>query len=148
MVILVFGDGDELEALKDDAENLDNIVFKGRIPKQCIPSVLSQGYVSILHSSTDLDKYGQSQNKFFEYLAAGHPILMTYSVGHSVIRNNGCGVELDTQSSDAIAQAIVSLCSLTDSEYQNYCKNAAECVKRYDYRELCNQLISVIKKFL
>lgn len=147
--ILVFGDGDELEALKKDASSLDNIVFKGRVPKQCVPSILSQGYVSILHnSSTALDKYGQSQNKFFEYLAAGRPILMTYSVGHSVIRNNKCGVELDVQSPDSIAQAIVSLCEVNDSEYQNYCKNAAECAKKYDYKELCNQLISVIKQYM
>lgn len=145
--ILVFGDGDELERLKIDAKELDNIIFKGRIPKQNVPSVLSQGYVSILHnSSTELDKYGQSQNKFFEYLAAGRPILMTYSVGHSVIRSNKCGIELDTQSPDSIAQAIASLCKLTDSEYQNYCKNAAECAKKFDYKVLCNQLISVIKQ--
>lgn len=147
--ILVFGDGDELEVLKNDASGLDNIVFKGRVPKQCVPSILSQGYVSILHNrSTELDKYGQSQNKLFEYLAAGRPILMTYSVGYSVIRNNKCGIELETQSPDSIAQAIVSLCEVTDSEYQNYCKNAAECAKQYDYKELCNQLISVIKQYI
>lgn len=147
--ILVFGDGDELESLKNDAVGLNNIVFKGRVQKQSVPSIITQGYASILHnSSTELDKYGQSQNKFFEYLAAGRPILMTYSVGHSVIRNNRCGVELDKQSSDSIAQAIVSLCGATGSEYNDYCKNAAECAKKYDYKELSGKLISVIQQYM
>ena len=147
--ILVFGDGDELEKLQKDAQNLDNIIFKGRVSKQNIPSILSQGYASILHnSSTDLDKYGQSQNKFFEYLAAGRPILMTYSVGHSIIRKYGCGIELDSQDSDSIAWAITSLCDLTEDEYQKYCKSAAECAKRFDYKELCDQLISVVNQSL
>lgn len=143
--ILVFGDGDELDSLKLDAHNLDNLVFKGWVPKHYIPSILSQGYASILHnSSTELDKYGQSQNKFYEYLAAGRPILMTYSVGHSVIREYGCGIELDSQNPESIALAISSLCDLTEGEYHSYCYNAAECAKRFDYKELCNKLISVI----
>ena len=149
--ILVYGDGDELETLRRDAaaQNLDNIIFKGRVLKHFVPSILSQAYASILHnSSTALNKYGQSQNKFFEYLAAGHPILMTYSVGHSVIKERGCGVELETQSPESIAQAIHTLCSLTEEEYRNYCQRAAECAKEFDYKELCNLLISVIDQCL
>ena len=147
--ILVFGDGDELETLKNEvkARHIDSIIFKGRVPKQNIPNILLQGYASILHnSSTELDKYGQSQNKFFEYLAAGRPILMTYSVGHSVIRKYGCGVELGFQDPESIAQAIKSLCDLPEKEYQNYCLNAAECAKMFDYKEICNKLISVVNK--
>ena len=147
--ILVFGDGDELAQLKRDANDLDNIIFKGRVPKYNVPNILSQGYASILHnSSTELDKYGQSQNNFFEYLAAGRPILMTYSVGHSVIKENGCGVELDSQDPDSIARAITFLCGLSKDVYQTYCKNALECAKRFDYKELCNQLISVINQII
>ncbi len=145
--ILVYGDGDELDLLREEAKHLDNITFMGRVPKQSVPSILSQGYASILHnSSTLLDKYGQSQNKFFEYLAAKRPILMTYSVGHSVIRNSVCGIELDTQTPESIAQAISSLCGLTENEYRNYCLNAAECAKKYDYKVLCDSLIDVINR--
>ena len=143
--ILVFGDGDELEQLKIEAQDLDNIIFKGRVSKQSIPSILTKGYVSILHnSSTELDKYGQSQNKFFEYLAAGRPILMTYSVGHSVIRKYGCGVELDSQYPETIAAAITSLSSLPEKEYVKYCMSAKECARMFDYKVLCNQLIGII----
>ena len=149
MQIVVYGDGDELEPLKKEVEDkgLDNIVFQGRVPKQSIPSILSQSYVSILHnSSTSLDKYGQSQNKLFEYLAAGRPILMTYSVGHSVIRQYQCGMELDAQTSDEIANAIIELCNLPDEKYKEYCHNAGMCSEMFDYKALCNQLIDIINK--
>ena len=51
--ILVFGDGDELETLRRKAADLklNNIVFKGRISKQYVPSVLSQSYATILHNN-------------------------------------------------------------------------------------------------
>lgn len=147
--IVVFGDGNELERLQNEAKDkmLDNILFKGMVPKQCIPSILSQCYVSILHnSSTILDKYGQSQNKFFEYLAAGRPILMTYSVGHSVIKKYECGLELNAQTPDAIADAIIQLCDLSETKYRQYCDNAAKCSISFDYKELSNKLIKVINK--
>ena len=145
--IIIFGDGDERDSLIQDSLNLDNIIFKGSVPKQNVPSILSQGYASILHnSSTGLDKYGQSQNKFFEYLAAGRPILMTYSVGHSIIKKYECGIELKYQNPDSIARAIISLCNLSESEYQRYCQSAAACAKKFDYKELCNRLISVVNQ--
>lgn len=147
--IFVFGDGDELESLKQDAEKrkLDNILFKGRVPKHDVPSILSQGYASILHnSSTELNKYGQSQNKFFEYLAAARPILMTYSVGHSVVKSQRCGIELDEQSPKVIADAILRLSNLTEEEYLKYCHNAAECAKQFDFKKLTDDLIEVIKQ--
>ncbi|MBR2992891.1 MAG: glycosyltransferase family 4 protein [Clostridiales bacterium] len=148
--ILVFGDGDELETLRSKAAdlNLNNIVFKGRIPKQSVPSVLSQSYATILHNkSTELNKYGQSQNKLFEYMASGKPILMTYSVGHSVIKENNCGIELDKQDALSIAQAIIDLSKLSAPDYKALCSNAEFCSKRYDYKSLCNQLISTIENY-
>lgn len=147
--IVVFGDGDELENLKSEAseKQLDNIVFMGKVPKCFVPSILSQCYASILHnSSTSLDSYGQSQNKFFEYLAAGRPILMTYSVGHSVIKKYGCGIELEKQTPKSIAEAIDQLCSLTEEKYRTYCDRSLECSRMFDYKELCNKLVGLMEK--
>ena len=139
------GDGDELENLKNDAKDLDNIIFKGRVPKQQVPSILSQGYASILHNkSTELDKYGHCQNKFFEYLAAGKPILLTYPEGHSVVKQYGCGVEAPRQEAQAIADAISAFCELDEADYEKYCRNTADCARMFDYGELTRQLINVI----
>ena len=146
--ILVYGDGSEREKLAKDAEDagLTNISFMGKVPKECVPAVLTHAYVTLLHnSSTELDKYGQSQNKFFEYLAAGKPILMTYSVGHSVCRENNCGFEIEKQSPESIADAIEKIVGMSDAEYDSCSKNAEKTAEKYDFRNLTKVLINVIE---
>lgn len=146
--ILVYGSGTERDALikRVEEEHLSNIAFVGRVPKECVPAVLDKAYVSLLHnSSTELDKYGQSQNKFFEYLAAGKPILMTYSVGHSICKENNCGFEIEKQSPGSIADAIEKIVKLSKDEYRMYSDNAEETAKLYDFRNLTMILIDAIE---
>ncbi len=144
--ILVYGDGDEREALAKQAESIPNIVFKGRVAKSAVPAVLSRGDVSILHNSRSvLDKYGQSQNKFFEYLAAGRPVLMTYAVGHSVCKARNCGLELDDQTPQAVADALESLSRLSREDYLAYCDNAQKASVDFDFVNLTKKLIAVLE---
>ena len=144
--ILVYGDGDQRESLTKQAEHLPNIIFKGRVAKSAVPAVLSRGDVSILHNSRSvLDKYGQSQNKFFEYLAAGKPVLMTYSVGHSVCKARNCGLELEDQTPEAVADALEQLSRLSSEEYAAYCRSAAEAAVDYDFANLTKKLIAVLE---
>ncbi len=146
--ILVYGSGNEREPLMQRVEDkgLTNISFPGRVPKENVPSVLHNAYVTLLHnSSTELDKYGQSQNKFFEYLAAGKPILMTYSVGHSICKENNCGLEVERQSPEAIADAIRTIVNMTDEEYAVFSKNAEETAEKYDFKNLTEKLADIIE---
>lgn len=146
--ILVYGSGTERDALirRVEEAHLSNISFVGRVPKENIPFVLSKAFVTLLHNtSTELNKYGQSQNKFFEYLAAGRPVLMTYSVGHSICKENNCGFEIDEQSPESIADAIEHIVQLKDDEYQIYSHNAEETAKRYDFKDLTKKLVSIIE---
>lgn len=145
--ILVYGDGDELDELKDRcrAEKLENIVFKGRVDKKNIPSILSQCDCTLMHNtSTVLDKYGQSQNKFFEYLAAGKPVLMTYSVGYSICGEGGCGMEIEVQNAENIAAAMEHIAGLPDADKKRMGKNAREMSKKCDYKYLAVQLAAII----
>lgn len=147
-LILIFGDGNEKERLKKltKTKGLKNIKFKDRVDKKYIPSILSQCNVSILHnSSTELDKYGQSQNKFFEYLASGRPILMTYSVGHSIVNEYQCGIELEIQSCETIAGAIDQFCDLPPNLFDKYSEQATEVAKDYDLKNLTYKLDEVIR---
>lgn len=144
--ILVYGDGDQREALAEQSKHLPNIVFKGRVPKTAVPYVLSRGDVSILHNSRSiLDKYGQSQNKFFEYLAASRPVLMTYSVGHSVCKARNCGIELEDQTPEAVADGLEMLSRLPEADYRAYCENAKAASGDYDFKNLTKKLIRVLE---
>lgn len=146
--LIIFGDGNERKTLENfvKRENLDTVFFMGRIPKQEIPSVLSQADVNILHnSSTMLDKYGQSQNKFFEYLASGKPILMTYTVGYSVVKEQQCGMEVQQQTPEAIADAMIAFCNLSSEKMELYKKKTLRCASQFDFKHLTEKLINTIE---
>ena len=146
--LIIFGDGNERKTLENfvKRENLDTVFFMGTIPKQEIPSVLSQADVNILHnSSTMLDKYGQSQNKFFEYLASGKPILMTYTVGYSVVKEQQCGMEVQQQTPEAIADAMIAFCNLSSEKMELYKKNTLRCASQFDFKHLTEKLINTIE---
>lgn len=146
--ILVWGGGNELEMMRERVKELglENIVFKGFTSRSNVPSILSQSDCTLLHnSSTVLDKYGQSQNKFFEYLAAGKPILMTYSVGYSIIKAQGCGVELENQTPEAIADALEAFSAMPKEQYDAMSKKAKEVAENYDFKLHTKKLADIIE---
>lgn len=144
---IIFGSGDQKDILVNRCcdENINNVIFKGRVDKKMIPSIIKKSYANILHnSSTSLDKYGQSQNKFFEYLAAGRCIIQTYSTGYSIIDKFDCGVSAVQQTPDEVANVIIEICE-KDNEVERMGDNARKASYRYDFSELTKKLIGVIE---
>lgn len=145
---LIYGFGDEKEMLEKRCleEGINNVIFKGRVKKKMIPSILKRSYANILHnSSTSLDKYGQSQNKFFEYLAAGRCVIQTYSTRYSIIEKYNCGVSVSEQNSESIAETILKVCN--NYEKVNWMgQNARKAAYKYDFTKLTKKLIDIIEK--
>lgn len=144
---LIYGEGDEKSKLIERCkkENINNVIFKGAVPKRYVPSILKNAYVNILHnSSTSLDKYGQSQNKFFEYLAAGKCIVQTYSTGYSICEKYSCGISAPEQNAQEIAKAVITACANEEENYQMG-KNARTAAYDYDFSKLTDELIDVIE---
>jgi len=145
---LIYGSGDEKEMLENRCkeENINNVVFKGRVEKKKIPSILKRSYANILHnSSTSLDKYGQSQNKFFEYLAAGRSVIQTYTTGYSVLEKYNCGVSATKQNPDEIARIIIEACN-DNEKAEQIGQNARKAAYEFDFTKLTKELIRVIKE--
>lgn len=144
---LIYGSGDEEETLRKRCKNegIKNVIFKGRVEKKIIPSILKKAYVNILHnSSTTLDKYGQSQNKFFEYLAAGKCIVQTYTTGYSICEKYNCGFTALKQTPGEIARVVISACK--DEEKNKIMgKNARKAAHEFDFEKLTEKLIKVIE---
>lgn len=144
---LIYGTGNEKDMLEKrcEAEGIKNVFFKGRVEKKMIPSILKQSYANILHnSSTELDKYGQSQNKFFEYLAAGKCIVQTYTTGYSVLERCNCGVSAEQQNPEAIAKTIIEVCRNEEKAIEMGI-NARKAAYEFDFEKLTNKLINVIE---
>ena len=144
---LIYGSGDEKARLEKRCrdESITNVIFKGWIEKRFVPSVLKKAYVNVLHnSSTSLDKYGQSQNKLFEYLAAGRCIVQTYSTGYSILKKYDCGICVPVQNAEEIAKALIKACH--DEKYNRIMgENARRAVHDYDFRKLTGKLIDIIE---
>lgn len=93
---LIYGSGDKRESLIERCRNegIHNVTFKGRVEKKFVPSILKRSYINVMHvmSASILERYGQSPNKFFEYLAAGKCIVQTYSTNFSIYDEYDCGI--------------------------------------------------------
>ena len=144
---LIYGSGDEEEKLKQRCvnENSSNVLFKGRIEKKYIPSLLKKSDINILHNtSTILDKYGQSQNKFFEYLAAGKCIVQTYTTGYSLYDKYHCGISARVQDAEAIAKILIDICKNSE-ERTMMGENARKLAQEFDFNILTNKLIDIVE---
>lgn len=145
--ILVFGDGDEKDMLINKAKQieLDNILFKGQVDKKYVPYIVSQSYATILHYSTnELEKYGQSQNKLFDYMAAERPVLSTYNPNYNIVTKYDCGLSIEEQTPENIAKMIIDIVS-NDARYKEFSANARAGAKDFDFNVLTNRLIKIIE---
>jgi glycosyltransferase involved in cell wall biosynthesis len=144
---IIYGSGDEKEMLEQRCkdEGISNVIFKGRVEKKMIPSILKRSYANILHNySTSLDKYGQSQNKFFEYLAAGRAIIQTYTTGYSILEKYNCGLSAVKQNPEKIAEIILEVCK-DNEKAEQMGENARMVSYEFDFTKLTNKLIEVIE---
>lgn len=145
---IIYGSGDEEEGLKESCkiEGISNVIFKGRVEKKYIPSIISRSYANLLHnSSTSLDKYGQSQNKMFEYLAAGKPIIQTYTTGYSIIDKYSCGKSAKEQNANEVADIIINMANNEEKTFE-MARNAREAAFSFDFNNLTEKLITIIEK--
>ena len=103
--IFVYGDGPHKEALEQRCinANINNIKFKGFAQKKYIPYILSKSQLNVLnYRQSSTQKYGNSSNKLFEYLAAGHPVLANIDEGnYPIISKYECGLVLKERSVQA-----------------------------------------------
>ncbi len=145
---LIFGDGDEKAELEDKCkkENINNVIFKGRVNKKFVPSILSKSNLNILnYSNNEIWKYGGSQNKNFEYLASGKPILSTITMGYDIIKKYEAGITLSSQSPENIGKAVIFISKLSNEEYERMSRNARKAAEDYDFKVLSQKLISIIE---
>ena len=149
--IIIYGDGTDRESLENrcKTEDLDNVIFKGKVEKKYIPYILSKSNLNILnYKQANTWKYGGSQNKQFEYLASGRPICSNVKMGYSIIRANDCGVEDNITSTKDYADVVVKYAEMPVDRYKLECENAKKAAKNYDYEVLSNSIEAILTKCL
>lgn len=149
---LIYGEGNQLEELKNRVmkENIQNVKFKGYINRQYVPYILSKSSINILNYSQNQYNWsrGNSSNKLFEYMASGKPIISTVKMGYSIIDKYKCGVELDQDSPENLAEEIIKFYEMDRIEYDVYGENAKKGAKEFDFVNLTDKLLRVINEVL
>ena len=145
---LIFGSGDELESLQKRVkeEKIDNVIFKGRVNKQFIPSIDSKADLNLVHwEMNPLLRVGESYNKAFEYFAAGKPVFYTIRPGYSLVEKYHCGRLTEGFEPQDIAEGIQSMSELSENEKEEMSINARKTAEIYDFKNLTKQLIDIIE---
>lgn len=146
---IVFGEGHEKEALIERCKKkgIRNIVFKGYVNKKFIPSILTQSDLNILHSHNNYGiwRYGSSQNKTFEYFAAGKPILSTIKPAYDLVEKYDLGHSLESQESIVIGSEVLSMFGYTRDRIEQIKKNSVVAANEYSFENLTNRLVDIIE---
>lgn len=149
---IIYGDGPDREILQKRCldENIPNVVFKGSIDKKYIPYVLSRSNLNVLNlKPAKTQKYGNSSNKLFEYLAAGNPVIANIDEGkYPIITKYKCGRIVKAGSSEEYAKGIEFFANLSKEEMDNYRVNATETAKLFDTDKLNGQWEKIIARCL
>lgn len=149
---LIFGDGNQREMLKKriEDEKIPNVVIKGYVDKKYMPYVLSKSSINILNYSQSKYNWsrGNSSNKLFEYMASGKPIISTVKMGYSPIEKYDCGVSLEEDTPEALAEAVLRIYNMSPDRFNKISENAKNGAKDFDYKELTKKLISVMESQL
>lgn len=143
----LYGGGIELERLQARVRNegIQNVVFKGRVSRTEIPSIVARADVNLIHYRlVDLVQYGTSNNKLFEYFAAGKPVFSTVKSAHSLITLHHCGVETADQEPDTLIRALREAMTWSPEERAEMGKNARRVVEDYDYAALTKKLEKIL----
>lgn len=145
---LIWGGGDELDHLRDvvKREGLTNIVFKGRVDKKYIPYVTSNADINLIHGEeSGILRFGMSENKIFDSLAAGKPILVDFKSKYNPVIDNGAGVETVNNTPVEIAKSIDAMCDISEYKLNEMRNSEKETAKKYDFSFLTGKLIDVIE---
>lgn len=119
VAFILIGNGPDKEELQKRAKEngLTNVWFLDPIPKSAIPKFLDQ--MDVLFAGLKQEsfyRFGMSMNKLFDYMMAAKPIILSAKVGNDLVMEYRCGLSIPPENSEAIADGVMKLKSLTFDE--------------------------------
>lgn len=146
IVFVIVGDGQEKESLKKIAQELNNVIFIEPIKKTQVQSMLQLFDVCYIGlQKEELFKFGISPNKLYDYMYSGTPILQSIDIEDDIVEKSNCGICVKAEKSDAIADGVMKLYKMGDSERNSLGKNGKDYVlENFTYDKLADKFISIL----
>ena len=146
---VIVGKGPEKENLENliNNEALKNVFILNAINKQEIPTLLSLfDYLYIGLQYQPLFRFGISPNKLIDYMMASKPIIQAIDAGNNVVKEVGCGIDIEPENPKEITKAIRKLLELPTTELDVMGMKGNEFVlENHDYKVLANKFIKIIE---
>lgn len=130
---VLVGKGPELSSYEKviKEEGLSNITILPAVPKNLIPAINKHfdiAHLGGLHS--ELHQYGTSYNKMTDYMLCSLPIVQSVDEPGSVVERVGCGIRVEAENVQAVADAIVKLADMTAEERAAMGRKGKEYVEK------------------
>ncbi|MDD2636212.1 MAG: glycosyltransferase family 4 protein [Bacteroidales bacterium] len=146
--LFLIGDG----PLKNDliqftkSNNLSNVFFLPPVKKDIIPAILDKmDFLYIGLQNQSLFRFGISPNKLIDYLMSGKPIIQAIKAGNNIVADANCGLAIEPENPDAIANAVCQLLELPKERITELGHNAHKyCLLHHDYKVLAKNFIKYI----
>lgn len=149
IVYLLIGEGKEKENLKKIKEsyNIDNVYILDQMPKTEVLELVKFSDVGIMSVSDYAILQDNSANKFFDYLAAGKPIILNYlGWQNEVLRKGNAGKGFRYQDKKEYYSYLKELKENVDL-YEKTSENAkALAEKEYDSIKLSKKLYKILRE--
>lgn len=114
---LLVGDGYLKQGLKEKTKDLSNITFIPKVRKSYMQSLLGNFEVCFIgRNNSPLFDHGVSSNKYFDYMLASKPVLVSSNRIKDPVEFSGCGIIVEPDSARTIADGILKLYSLSFEE--------------------------------
>jgi glycosyltransferase involved in cell wall biosynthesis len=131
---LIVGDGDHRDALRKRAETLGltNVVFHGAIPKKQVLEYLAASHACVLCTWRDPFLGTVLQNKIFDYMAAGRPVVAA-AQGElaALVAMADCGWVTSPEDPDELARICLELSTAEPQVLQRRGANGRAFVEQH-----------------
>jgi len=148
--ILFIGDGMEkakLLAKADEYDITDIVIFHDPVPKTQLIGLLAASDLGLqILANVSAFYYGTSPNKFFDYLAAGLPVMTNYPGWVAdIIEEEECGLAVAPDDPEKFADALMYLADLPKSQKEKMAASAKAIGKRtFDRKILATQFVDIV----
>lgn len=151
IIFILIGEGKEKEKLKKrrNKENINNVIFMDILPKNEIFSLLKAADIGLMTVKNYKILQDNSANKFFDYLAAGLPILINYGGWQKkVLELDNAGFSCSAINFKDMAEKILYLKGNSEL-LKKMSKNSRDLAENKFSRNICcNKLVDIFKKSL
>ena len=150
VAMVMVGKGPEKENLLSliNKNDTGNIFILDPVDKREIPELLKRFdilYIGLQYQP--LFRFGISPNKMIDYMMAGKPVIQAVKAGNNIAEEAKCGVAIEPENPERLAEAILKLKALPDPELEKMGENGRQfALQNHDYKVLSKRFEEIMLK--